>query len=286
MVARISPNEFGLLLTRLESKYSTTMVVRRILDLLAQGVQVDGMTVHFTACAGITLLGQDGKDTVSSLIKQSDVALSRARRMGRNQVQVFSPEMSRNVSRRIGMEAELAEAVEKRRFVVHYQPAVDLWTRRIVGAEALVRMVHPETGLVPPLEFIPLAEETGIIVAITEQVVREACRQVKAWQEEGKDIIFRGAPHLLLTSAPKSSPCPVQDTHIALATFQLMAHARGVGTVWDGLFMMVLSLLPSLSGRLGIPDDHIPGYAMAFGEPAVEYHRTVQRGPAQVNVVK
>jgi EAL domain-containing protein (putative c-di-GMP-specific phosphodiesterase class I) len=93
--------------------------------------------------------------------------------------------MSKNVSRRIGMESELAEAVEKRRFVVHYQPAVDLWTRRIVGAEALVRMVHPETGLVPPMEFIPLAEETGMIIAITEQVVREACRQVKAWQVEG-----------------------------------------------------------------------------------------------------
>jgi diguanylate cyclase (GGDEF)-like protein len=185
MVARISPNEFGLLLTKLESKYATTMVVQRILDLLSQGVPVDKMSVHFTACAGITLVGQDGKDTVSSLLKQSDVALSRARRMGRNQVQVFSQEMSRSVSRRIGMEAELADAVEKRRFVVHYQPAVDLWTRRIVGAEALVRMVHPETGFVPPMEFIPLAEETGMIVAITEQVVREACRQLKAWQEEG-----------------------------------------------------------------------------------------------------
>lgn len=109
---------------------------------------------------------------------------------------------------------------------------------------------------------------------------------LKGWQEEGKDIIFRGAPHLLLTSAPKNSPCPIQDTHIALATFQLMAHARGVGTVWDGLFMIVLSLLPELCGRLGIPDDHTLGYAIAFGEPAVEYHRTVQRGPAQVNVVK
>ena len=185
MVARISPNEFGILLTRLESKYSTTMVVRRILDLLAQGITVDKMSVHLTACAGITLVSQDGKDTVSSLLKQSDFALSRARRLGRNQVQVFSPEMSRNVSRRIWMEAELADAVENQRFVVHYQPAVDLRTRRIIGAEALVRLVHPETGLVPPLEFIPLAEETGIIVAITEQVLRAACQQVKAWQKEG-----------------------------------------------------------------------------------------------------
>ena len=185
MVARISPNEFGLLLTKLESKYSTTVVVQRILDLLSQGTAVDTMNVHFTACAGVTLVGQDGKDTVSSLLKQSDVALARARRMGRNQIQVFSPEMGTSVSRRIGMEAELADAVEKQRFVVHYQPAVDLWTRRIVGAEALVRLVRPDASLVPPMEFIPLAEETGMIVAITEQVVREACRQAKAWQEEG-----------------------------------------------------------------------------------------------------
>lgn len=109
---------------------------------------------------------------------------------------------------------------------------------------------------------------------------------VKAWREEGRDIIFRGAPHLLLTSAPKNSPCPVQDAHIALATFQLIAHARGVGTVWDGLFMMALALLPDLASRLGIPEDHLLGYAMVFGEPAVEYHRTVQRGPARVNVVR
>ena len=109
---------------------------------------------------------------------------------------------------------------------------------------------------------------------------------VQAWQEEGKDIIFRGAPHLLLTSAPKDAPCPEQDTLIALTTFQLIAHARGVGTVWDGMFMMALSLCPDLSSRLGIPESHVIGYAMAFGEPEVEYHRTVQRGPARVNVVR
>ncbi len=108
---------------------------------------------------------------------------------------------------------------------------------------------------------------------------------VKAWHEKETDIIFRGAPHLLLTSAPKSSPCPVQDTHIALTTFQLMAHARGVGTVWDGMFMMALAVCPGLTKRLAIPEDHEIGYAMVFGEPEPEYHRTVQRGPALVNVV-
>ena len=109
---------------------------------------------------------------------------------------------------------------------------------------------------------------------------------VTAWVEEGRDIIFRGAPHLLITSAPKASPCPAQDTLIALSTFQLIAHAHGLGTVWDGLFMMALSLCPDLAGRLGIPEQHLLGYAMAFGWPAVEYHRTVQRGPALVNVVR
>jgi nitroreductase/NAD-dependent dihydropyrimidine dehydrogenase PreA subunit len=109
---------------------------------------------------------------------------------------------------------------------------------------------------------------------------------VKVWSEEGRDIIFRGAPHLLVTSAPKESPCPGQDTLIALTTFQLMAHSHGLGTVWDGLFMMAHSLCPELTGRLGIPDSHLVGYAMAFGKPAVTYQRTVQRGPAQVNVVR
>ncbi len=109
---------------------------------------------------------------------------------------------------------------------------------------------------------------------------------VSAWQEKGTDILFRGAPHLLITSAPAEAPCPVQDTHIALATFQLFAHAHGVGTVWDGICMMAFGVCSDVVGKLGIPENHTLGYAMAFGEPAVEYQRTVQRGPALVNVVQ
>ncbi|HIJ89354.1 MAG: nitroreductase family protein [Desulfobulbaceae bacterium] len=108
----------------------------------------------------------------------------------------------------------------------------------------------------------------------------------KAWEKEGTDILFRGAPHLLITSAPADAPCAAQDTLIALTTFQLIAHVHGVGTVWDGICMMALAACPDVVARLGIPENHTLGYAMAFGEPAVEYQRTVQRGPAQVNVVR
>lgn len=109
---------------------------------------------------------------------------------------------------------------------------------------------------------------------------------VKEWNENGTDQIFRGAPHLVITSAPKATPCPEADTHLALAYFELMAQSMGLGTVWNGRFKRVLSLLPGLLARLGIPEDHLYGYAMSFGPPAVTYQRTVEREPADVQVVR
>lgn len=108
---------------------------------------------------------------------------------------------------------------------------------------------------------------------------------VSAWRTQGHDVILRGAPHLLVTSAPKDAPCPVQDTHIALATFELLASSHGLGTLWDGLFMMALSVCPDLLERLGIPADHVLGYSMLFGKPAAQYHRPARRGPAKVNIL-
>jgi len=163
---------------------------------------------------------------------------------------------------------------------------------------------HAPTGVNAQSVLFTVIRSGGVMDGLRKEVMAELTRlkeqeklppglagqylggAVKAWQKDGTDVVFRGAPHLLVTSAPKDAPCPVQDTHIALATFQLMAHARGVGTVWDGIFMMVLSIVPGLAARLGIPEDHIIGYAMVFGEPAVEYYRTVQRGSARVNVVE
>ena len=109
---------------------------------------------------------------------------------------------------------------------------------------------------------------------------------VKMWEAARVDFLFRGAPHFLVVSAPRNSVTPVQDCLIALAYFELYAQTLGVGTVWDGLATWTIrDLLPESRERLGIPEDHVIGYAMAFGKPAVQYARTVQHGPAQVHRV-
>jgi nitroreductase len=109
---------------------------------------------------------------------------------------------------------------------------------------------------------------------------------VKVWRTEGRDAIFRGAPHMLLTSTPPGVPCAVQDAHIALTTFELLASSHGLGTLWDGMFMMALAVCPELRDTLRIPADHAIGYAMLFGRPDVQYHRPVKRGPAKVNILE
>jgi nitroreductase len=110
---------------------------------------------------------------------------------------------------------------------------------------------------------------------------------IRMWDENRLDIIFRGAPHLLIASAPKSVASPLQDCMIALSYFELFAQANGVGTVWNGLLKWAINdLLPQFRQRLGIPDDHLIGYAMVFGTPAVHYARTAQHGPALINRFK
>jgi nitroreductase/NAD-dependent dihydropyrimidine dehydrogenase PreA subunit len=110
---------------------------------------------------------------------------------------------------------------------------------------------------------------------------------MNAWKESGKDILFRGAPHLLIVSADKESAAPLHDSVIALTTFEMYAQANGIGTIWNGLATLVISeLVPSLKERLGIPANHEIGYAMGFGRPALSYKRTIERKGPQVNRVR
>lgn len=196
--------------------------------------------------------------------------------------------------------AKLETLIKGRRSVRRYKEK-DLAPELI--DELLEISCHAPTGVNAQGVLFTVVKEGAVLKALREEVMTELARQkeagnlpddftgqylgyaVKVWKEKGEDVIFRDAPHLLITSAPKNNPCPVQDTHIALTTFQLMAHAKGVGTLWDGFFIMALSVCPDLAARLGIPKEHLVGYAMVFGESEVEYHRTVQRGPAKVNVV-
>ncbi len=110
---------------------------------------------------------------------------------------------------------------------------------------------------------------------------------IEAWRKSATDILFRGAPHLLIVSAPDESAAPVPDCLIALTTFELYAQSHGIGTIWNGLAMLTISeLVPSLKKRLGIPEDHQIGYVMGFGYPAIQYERTIDRGKPQVNRIK
>jgi nitroreductase len=106
---------------------------------------------------------------------------------------------------------------------------------------------------------------------------------VRAWQEKGVDVLFRGAPHLVVASVPQGGPTPVPDCMIALAYFDLFAQTLEIGTVWNGLVKLTINnLVPELRTRLNIPDDHLVGYAMSFGKPAVHYQRTIEKGPAKM----
>ena len=186
-VARISGDEFCVILPDQKDVHTAAEAAQRIRRAFRQPFHVEGQEIHMTASMGLSLFPFNG-DTPETLVKNADIAMFRAKAHGRDAIQVFSEEMSAGMEKKIRMEKGLWEAVERNQFVIHYQPEIDLQTGMIIGAEALVRWQNPDHGLVPPLEFIPLAEETGAIVPMTEWVIRTACAQAKAWQEEGYSL--------------------------------------------------------------------------------------------------
>jgi len=183
-IARTGGDEFTVIVSEIEGAADAAKVAERILSAFLRPFVVERQELFVTASVGISLFPSDGAD-VETLVKNADTAMYRAKEQGRNNFQFFTKEMSAAALSRMRMEHRLRRAVEGSEFVLHYQPRVDIGLEAVLGAEALLRWQQPELGLVQPLEFIGLAEETGLIIPITEWVLRTACGQNKAWQDEG-----------------------------------------------------------------------------------------------------
>lgn len=184
LVARLGGDEFVVLLEEVSDPSQVSQVARQILNALVREFPLDGQLIHITASIGISTYPDDGLDEFS-LMKHADVAMYRAKEGGKNNFQFYSAHMDSHSAAQLALESSLRHAIERDELVLHYQAKVDARSNRITGVEVLARWHHPDRGLLKPEYFIPLAEETGLIIPLTRWVLKEACRQSCAWQKAG-----------------------------------------------------------------------------------------------------
>ena len=184
LISRFGGDEFTVLLSEIEQVKDAENIAKRILEAIGLSINLSGYEVVITPSIGIAIFPHHGGD-VDSLLKNVDAAMYYVKRAGKNGYELFVKSMNVAAKRRLELESCLRRAIDDNELSINYQPQVELKTRRIVGAEALLRWNSAELGMVSPAEFIPIAEETGLISAIGEWVLREACRQVKKWRDDG-----------------------------------------------------------------------------------------------------
>jgi predicted signal transduction protein with EAL and GGDEF domain len=191
IVARLGGDEFVILLPELsDEKYAAT-VARKVLSVLGQPVLLRGEEFRITGSIGISTYPQDGLDE-QTLIKNADTAMYQAKKEGKNNYQFYSDELNAESLARLTLESGLRHALERHEFELHYQVRQDIRSGRITGMEALLRWQHPDLGTLAPMQFIPVAEDAGLIVPIGKWVLKTACAQNVAWQRQG-------LPHLIMS---------------------------------------------------------------------------------------
>ena len=183
-VSRRGGDEFVILLPDLEAVDDAAVIAAKLINAISDLCMIDGNEIKITTSIGISIFPEDGCDG-DCLIKYADAAMYHAKKNGRNNYQFFTNEMNQLALERMSIERKLRHALERQEFCLHYQPQVELRSGRIIGVEALLRWNNPETGMIPPGHFIPIAEENGLIIPIGEWVLREACRQNSEWRMLG-----------------------------------------------------------------------------------------------------
>jgi predicted signal transduction protein with EAL and GGDEF domain len=260
-VARLGGDEFAVLLEDAEHDSGAIAVVERIVHALRHPFSLDGREVFATASIGVAIAGEE--ETSSDLVRNADMAMYLAKRDGKARYQIFEPQMHTQALERLELEADMRRAIDREEFVVHYQPIVLLHTGEITGVEALVRWQHPRKGMIGPPLFIPIAEETGLIVPLGRWVVRDACRQAQRWQA------MRGVPLTLtvnISGYQLQGESVVDDVRGALADSGLdprqlvLEITESVLMQHNEILLERLRALKAIGVRLAI-DDFGTGYS-------------------------
>ena len=187
-IARTGGDEFVAVLPEIGSENEAAFVAEKIIEAFCEKFVVGPHHLTITPSIGISMYPDDGNDSVT-LLRNADMAMYRAKEVGRNTLQFYRPEMTINITEKLQLEMELRNAIKQNELYMAYQPQIDLESGKVVGLEALIRWQHPTLGLIPPVRFIPVAEESGLILEVGEWVLREVCMQGRIWKAKGLELV-------------------------------------------------------------------------------------------------
>ena len=184
VISRISADDYGIILSEIDKPENTQIVAERIIKAISSPFELKGNSAYITASIGISIFPEDGEDA-EILFKNAEIAMNYAKSQDKNNYKFFNNAMNQHALERLKIENDLRMAIEQKQFILHFQPQISMKNGNIVGVEALVRWLHPEKGMIPPMKFIPIAEETGLIIPISELILFNAIKEIQGLQTIG-----------------------------------------------------------------------------------------------------